>query len=114
MVHVRNHRHVTDVGLLVHDGTDLVDGEVHLKKKKQKMLYLEAEEKTGNIIFTKLLQIHTAMSNYAVLSHHYATHNTHLSHHLRKATWPSFSLIQLVWWVTLCHDGTEVHATTNC
>ena len=30
MVDVRNHRHVTDVGLLVHDGTDLVYGKVHL------------------------------------------------------------------------------------
>lgn len=31
MIHVSDHRHVTDVGLLVHDGTDLVYGEVHLK-----------------------------------------------------------------------------------
>lgn len=35
MVHVRNHGHVTDVGLLVHDGTDLVYGEVHLKGQSQ-------------------------------------------------------------------------------
>lgn len=31
MVHMRNYRHVTDVGLLVHDGTDLVYGKIHLK-----------------------------------------------------------------------------------
>lgn len=30
MVHVGNHRHVPDVGLLVHDGTDLIHCEVHL------------------------------------------------------------------------------------
>lgn len=30
VVYVRNHGHVTDVSLLVHDGTDLVDGKVHL------------------------------------------------------------------------------------
>lgn len=35
MVYVRNHRHVTDVGLLVHDGTDLVDGKVHLRGESQ-------------------------------------------------------------------------------
>ncbi len=32
VVHVRDHRHVTDVGLLVHDGTDLVNCEVHLEE----------------------------------------------------------------------------------
>lgn len=32
VVHVRDHGHVTDVGLLVHDGTDLVDCEVHLEE----------------------------------------------------------------------------------
>lgn len=35
MVNVRNHRHVTDVGLLVHDGTNLVNGKVHLRKQNQ-------------------------------------------------------------------------------
>lgn len=38
VIDVRDHGHVTDVGLLVHDGTDLVDCKVHLqgqKKKKQ-------------------------------------------------------------------------------
>lgn len=30
MVHVGYHRHVSDVGLFVHDGTDLVHSEVHL------------------------------------------------------------------------------------
>lgn len=34
VIYVRNHRHVTDVGLLVHDGTDLVDCEVHLGWQK--------------------------------------------------------------------------------
>ena len=29
VVHVGNHRHVTDVPLLIHDLTDLVDREVH-------------------------------------------------------------------------------------
>lgn len=33
MIDVRDHRHVTDVGLLVHDGTDLVDCEVHLRSE---------------------------------------------------------------------------------
>jgi hypothetical protein len=32
VVHVRNHGHVADVVLLVHDATDLVYGEVHLKR----------------------------------------------------------------------------------
>jgi hypothetical protein len=32
MVHVGNDRHVADVGLLVHDGPDLVYCEVHLCK----------------------------------------------------------------------------------
>lgn len=31
VIYVRNHRHVADVGLLVHDGTDLVDCKVHLR-----------------------------------------------------------------------------------
>ena len=31
MIYVRNDRHVTDVGLPVHDGTDLVNGKVHLR-----------------------------------------------------------------------------------
>lgn len=30
VVHVGYHRHVPDVGLLVHDGTDLIHSEVHL------------------------------------------------------------------------------------
>lgn len=30
MIHVGNHRHVPNVGLLVHDGTDLIHSEVHL------------------------------------------------------------------------------------
>lgn len=30
MIHVGNHRHVPDVGLLVHDGPDLIHREVHL------------------------------------------------------------------------------------
>ncbi len=30
VIHVGNHRHVPDVGLLVHDGTDLIHSEVHL------------------------------------------------------------------------------------
>lgn len=30
MIHVGNHGHVPDVGLLVHDGTDLIHSEVHL------------------------------------------------------------------------------------
>lgn len=30
MIHVCNHGHVPDVGLFVHDGTDLVYSEVHL------------------------------------------------------------------------------------
>lgn len=38
MVDVRDHRHVTDVGLLVHDGTDLVDCEVHLRSKEIKLI----------------------------------------------------------------------------
>lgn len=36
MIHVRNHGHVTDVGLLVHDGTDLVDSEVHLERERDR------------------------------------------------------------------------------
>lgn len=38
MIDVRDHRHVTDVGLLVHDGTDLVDCEVHLRSEEIKIL----------------------------------------------------------------------------
>lgn len=34
MINVCNHRHVTDVGLFVHDRTDLVYCEVHLKDEK--------------------------------------------------------------------------------
>lgn len=30
MIHMGNHRHVPDVGLLVHDGPDLIHSEVHL------------------------------------------------------------------------------------
>lgn len=38
MIHVCNHRHVTDVGLLVHDGTDLVHCEVHLRSEGIKLI----------------------------------------------------------------------------
>lgn len=38
MIDVRDHRHVTDVGLLVHDGTDLVDCEVHLRSAEIKLI----------------------------------------------------------------------------
>lgn len=38
MIYVRNHRHVTDVGLLVHDGTDLVHCEVHLMSEEIKLI----------------------------------------------------------------------------
>lgn len=30
MIHMGNHRHVPDVGLLVHNGPDLTDREIHL------------------------------------------------------------------------------------
>lgn len=40
VVYVRNHGHVTDVGLLVHDGTDLVDCEVHLEESSE-ILYIK-------------------------------------------------------------------------
>lgn len=31
MIHVGDHGHVPDVGLLVHDGPDLIHSEVHLR-----------------------------------------------------------------------------------
>ena len=31
MINMRNHRHVADVSFLVHHGTDLIYGEVHLE-----------------------------------------------------------------------------------
>ena len=34
MVHVGNHRHVTDVFLIVHDLTDLVYREIHLETER--------------------------------------------------------------------------------
>lgn len=38
MIDVRDHRHVTDVGLFIHDGTDLVDCEVHLSEEIKLLL----------------------------------------------------------------------------
>lgn len=35
MVHMGDHRHVSDVGLFVHDLTDLVYSEVHLRTKNK-------------------------------------------------------------------------------
>lgn len=55
MVHVRNHRHVTNVGLFVHDGTDLVDGEVHLR---QKVLYLEVDNQQ-NVMLRWHTKVHS-------------------------------------------------------
>lgn len=45
VVNVSNHRHVTDVGLLVHDGTDLVDCEVHLRRQNQVSTFTERGNK---------------------------------------------------------------------
>lgn len=45
MIDVRNHRHVTDVGLLVHDGTDLVNGKVHLERELCQIVSQRTREK---------------------------------------------------------------------
>lgn len=47
MIDVRDHRHVTDVGLLVHDGTDLVDCEVHLRSEEIKLTLSQRNYHTG-------------------------------------------------------------------
>lgn len=54
MIYVCNHGHVADVGLLVHDGTDLVDGKVHLRRcdgEKKGVKRIDRQKNLTNEIF---------------------------------------------------------------